>query len=33
MKQMEIFRQAKILQQEGLIKIVFERGENWFVPG
>jgi hypothetical protein len=31
LKQMEIFRTAKELQQLGVLKIVYNKGENWFV--
>jgi len=33
LKQIDIFRTAKELQSEGLIKIEFAKGENWFLPG
>jgi hypothetical protein len=31
MRQRELFQVAKQLQQEGVLKIVYKSGENWFV--
>jgi hypothetical protein len=31
MRQREIFVTAKALKNQGLLQIVYERGENWFV--